>query len=76
MGTTTRPDDTPAETSETPAGPGDKSVRSVPLDLDDGPDRVIEQQNASPETIEGGGEWPSADTPPRGPAPGTVGGEG
>ena len=72
MGTTTQSDDGP---SEAPTSPDDKAVRSVPLDLDDGPDRVIEQQNASPENVEGGGEWPSLDTPPRGPAPGTVSGD-
>jgi len=52
--------------------PLEATVRSVPLDLDDGPDRVIEQENLGPGAREGGGEWPSPLTPPRGPAPGTV----
>jgi hypothetical protein len=52
--------------------PSEDEVRSVPLDLDEGEDRVIEQENVGRENMAGGGEWPSPSTPPRGPAPGTV----
>ena len=49
----------------------DTSV-SEPLDLDEGPDRVIVQQNTGIRNMEGSGEWPDPDAEPRGPAPGTV----
>jgi hypothetical protein len=52
--------------------PHDDKVRTVPLPTDDGTgERVIAQENQSPEVAMGGGEWPSTDAPPTGPAPGT-----
>lgn len=52
--------------------PHDDKVRTVPLPTDDGAgERVIAQENQSPEVAMGGGEWPSTDAPPTGPAPGT-----
>ena len=52
--------------------PHDDKVRTVPLPTDDGAgERVIAQQNQGPEVALGGGEWPSTDAPPTGPAPGT-----
>jgi len=53
-------------------GEVDKRVTSVPLPTEDGGDAVIAQQNAGPESEDGGGEWPSPATPARGPAPGTT----
>ncbi|HET7488158.1 MAG TPA: hypothetical protein VFJ85_09530 [Acidimicrobiales bacterium] len=47
--------------------PHDDKVRSVPLPDDD---RVIGQENNSPEVAMGSGEWPSPAEPPTGPAPG------
>lgn len=52
--------------------PHDDKVRTVPLPTDDGAgERVIAQENQSPEVAMGGGEWPPTDTPPTGPSPGT-----
>lgn len=52
--------------------PHDDKVRTVPLPTDDGAgERVIAQENHSPEVAMGGGEWPPTDAPPTGPAPGT-----
>jgi hypothetical protein len=42
---------------------------TVPLETEDG-EVVIRQQNVGPDNMEGGGEWPDPDTPPRPPAPG------
>ncbi len=43
----------------------DKHTRSEPLDLDEGEDDVvIEQQNVGRAVAEGGGEWPDPHTPP------------
>lgn len=52
--------------------PNDDEVRTVPLDLDEGEDRPIEQSNVGRENMEGSGEWPSPSTPPRDPAPGAA----
>ncbi len=54
----------------------DDRVTSVPLptNVGDGADRVIAQQNQSPEVAAGGGEWPSPHAPPTGPAPWQRGG--
>jgi hypothetical protein len=43
---------------------------SVPLDLGDGEEVVIQQQNTGKDNEEGGGEWPDPETPPKRPAPG------
>lgn len=58
--------------------PHDAKVRTVPLPADDagGGERVIAQENHSPEVAVGSGEWPSTGAPPSGPAPGTVAGSG
>jgi hypothetical protein len=50
----------------------DKSVESVPLDLDEGEDVVIKQENVGPGNERGGGEWPDPDTPPSDAAPGSL----
>lgn len=50
--------------------PVDESTRSEPLDLDEGPDVVIAQQNTGPGNELGGGEFPDPDTPPTDAAPG------
>jgi hypothetical protein len=52
----------------------DDRVTSVPLptNVGAGADKVVAQQNQSPEVAEGSGEWPSPDAPPTGPAPGTT----
>jgi len=47
------------------------AVRSEPVEDDDGNEVVIAQQNMGVEGSIGGGEFPSKDTPPRGPAPGS-----
>ncbi len=46
--------------------PHDEKVRTVPLPSDEAgeDDRVITQENQSPEVAFGGGEWPSPDEPP------------
>lgn len=52
--------------------PQDDRVRTVPLptNVGDGADRVIAQENQSPEVALGGGGWPSPATPPSEGAPG------
>ncbi|MBA2625070.1 MAG: hypothetical protein H0U89_05645 [Acidimicrobiia bacterium] len=56
-----------------PGFEGDQSTRTVPLDLDEGPDRVIEQENlAGQRNIEGGGEFPDPHAPPSEAAPGSA----
>ena len=43
----------------------DKHTKSEPLDLDEGEDDVvIEQQNVGQPNVAGGGEWPDPDAPP------------
>ena len=43
---------------------------TVPLDLDEGEDVVIEQMPVGAEQVLGGGEFPDPDAPPQDPAPG------
>jgi hypothetical protein len=43
---------------------------TVPLDLDEGDDVVIQQQAAGAEQVLGSGEFPDPDAPPQDPAPG------
>jgi hypothetical protein len=50
----------------------DKSVETVPLDLDEGEDVVIRQENVGEDNMRGGGEWPDPDTPPTDAAPGSL----
>ena len=45
---------------------------TVPLEDDEGHEYVIQQQNVGKDNMEGGGEWPDPDTPPKPPAPGAV----
>ena len=45
---------------------------TVPLEDEDGNEYVVQQQNVGRENMEGGGEWPDPDTPPRAPAPGAA----
>jgi hypothetical protein len=45
---------------------------TVPLEDEDGNEYVIQQQNVGRENMEGEGEWPDPDTPPRAPAPGSA----
>jgi hypothetical protein len=49
----------------------DQAVETVPLDLQDGEDAVIKQENVGRENMRGGGEWPDPDTPPSDAAPGS-----
>ena len=42
---------------------------TVPLETEEG-EVVIEQQNVGVDNMQGGGEWPDPDTPPKPPAPG------
>jgi hypothetical protein len=53
--------------------PVDDSTRTEPLDLDDGADVVLEQQNVGREGARGGGEWPDPGAPPSDAAPGSAG---
>ncbi len=50
----------------------DKSVETVPLDLDEGEDVVIKQENVGEDNMRGGGEWPDPDAPPSDAAPGSL----
>ena len=50
----------------------DTSVTSVPLDLDEGEDVVIQQENVGEDNMRGGGEWPDPDAPPSDAAPGSL----
>ena len=52
----------------------DKSVETVPLDLDEGDDVVIKQENVGEDNMRGGGEWPDPNAPPSDAAPGSVDG--
>jgi hypothetical protein len=66
------PDAVPGDQPQPSNQPIEEQVRSVPLDHDEGPDRVVPQENAGAGNVEGGGEWPDPDAPAQGPAPGTV----
>ncbi len=66
------PSAVPGEDAQPATEPIDEEAVSVPLDLDEGEDVEVGQQNTGVQTEEGGGEWPDPETPPRGPAPGTV----
>jgi hypothetical protein len=52
-----------------PNDPEARLYTSAPIDTDEGT-IVIQQQNVGPDNEEGGGEWPSPETPPQSPAPG------
>ena len=55
----------------TPREYDDKRTESVPLEGEDG-EYVVDQQNVGPGVERGGGEFPSPDTPPEPPAPGSA----
>ena len=65
-------DGPPSGNPDPPERPSDEKLyTSEPLEDEDGNEYVIQQQNmAGRDNIEGGGEWPDPDTPPRPPAPG------
>ncbi len=65
------PDVVPGEDAQPSNQTIDEQVRTVPLDGEDGAERVLAQENTGWANVEGGGEWPDPDAPPRGPAPGT-----
>ena len=50
----------------------DKSVETVPLDLDEGEDVVIEQENVGEDNMRGGGDWPAPEPPTSDAAPGSL----
>jgi hypothetical protein len=52
-----------------PHDPEARLYTSAPIDTEEGT-IVIQQQNVGPDNEEGGGEWPSPETPPQRPAPG------
>ncbi len=59
--------------STAPAGAGDERTHdpeTVPLDLDEGEDVVIQQQASGADQVLGSGEFPDPDAPPQDPAPG------
>jgi hypothetical protein len=64
---TASPDDARPE-DEDPEAP---LYSGVTLDTEDG-SRVPRQMNVGVDNMEGGGEWPDPDTPPRPPAPGSA----
>ncbi len=59
--------------SSAPAGEVDERTHdpeTVPLDLDEGEDVVIQQQASGANQVLGSGEFPDPDAPPQDPAPG------
>lgn len=66
-------DDAPGEGVQPSEEPVDESVMSEPLDLDEGPDVVITQQNVGPGSELGGGELADPHTPPSDAAAGDDG---
>jgi hypothetical protein len=65
------PDGVPRDdTADEPeASPDERLYSTVPLETEHG-EVVIRQQNVGADNMEGGGEWPDPETPPRPPAPG------
>lgn len=59
----------PGEPEQPTDRPIEREVETVPLETDDDGEEVIRQQNVGRDA-EGSGEWPSPDSPPRGPSPG------
>ena len=61
--------------NDAPAAAGQADERThdpetVPLDLDEGDDVVIQQQPSGADQVLGSGEFPDPDAPPQDPAPG------
>lgn len=67
------PDAVPGDRAQPSNQPIDQSTRSEPLDLGEGDDVVIEQENVGRENVDGDGEWPHPDTFPSDAAPGSSG---
>ncbi|MEX2658999.1 MAG: hypothetical protein WD232_04830 [Acidimicrobiales bacterium] len=62
--------------NQAPSAPGAPDERThdpetVPLDVDEGDDVVIRQQNVGKGEEHGGGEFPDPDAPAQEPAPGS-----
>lgn len=64
--------DVPGDTRQPVNAPIDEEVRTEPLDLGEGDDVIIEQQNVGARNMRGGGEFPSRDAPPSDAAPGSL----
>lgn len=67
------PDAVPGDRAQPSNQPIDQSTQSEPLDLDEGDDVVVEQENVGRGNMEGGGEWPDPDALPVDAAPGSSG---
>lgn len=67
------PDAVPGDRAQPSNQPIDQSTQSEPLDLAEGDDVVIEQENVGRPNMEGGGEWPDPQAPPSDSAPGSSG---
>ena len=67
------PDAVPGDRAQPSNQPIDQSTQSEPLDLDEGDDVVVEQENVGRRNMEGGGEWPDPDALPVDAAPGSSG---
>ena len=66
------PDAVPGDRAQPSNQPIDEMAVSEPLDLHEGDDEVVGQQNVGPGNMRGGGEWPDPDTPPSDAAPGST----
>lgn len=67
------PDAVPGDGAQPSNQPIDQSAQSEPLDLEEGEDVVIVQENVGRRNMDGGGEWPEPDTPASDAAPGSSG---
>lgn len=67
------PDAVPGNRAQPSNQPIDQSTQTEPLDLGEGDDVVIEQENVGRRNMEGGGEWPDPDAPSSDAAPGSSG---
>lgn len=65
------PDAVPGDRAQPSNQPLDQSTQSEPLDLGEGDDVVVEQENVGRQNVEGGGEWPDPDALPSDAAPGS-----
>jgi hypothetical protein len=63
------PEQGPDATEQADEPSDERLYSTVPLETERG-EVVIRQQNVGVDNMEGGGEWPDPDTPPRPPAPG------
>jgi hypothetical protein len=67
------PDAVPGERAQPTNQTIDEMALSEPLDLNEGDDEVVGQQNVGRGNVRGGGEWPDPDTPASDAAPGSAG---